>query len=109
VLACANLSQPSRFSGPAGAYGAAALRREIEALTNTAPGGRNKRLNRASFCLYQLVAGGELDAGEVDPALIEAATANGLVAEDGVRQCLATIRSGAGAGMLHPRNRGGRS
>jgi hypothetical protein len=30
-------------------------------LANTPPGGRNNRLNRASFCLHQLVAGGELE------------------------------------------------
>jgi hypothetical protein len=29
------------------------------------------------------------------------------LAEDGMRQCLATIRSGAHAGTLHPRTRHG--
>jgi Bifunctional DNA primase/polymerase, N-terminal len=98
-----NASQSS--SGPPGAYGVAALRKEIEALVNTAPGGRNHRLNRSSFCLYQLVAGEELKADDVDQALIKACEANGLMAEDGMRQCVATIRSGAVAGMKYPRKR----
>jgi len=95
---------PPRYVTPR-AYGAAALRAEIAALTNTAPGSRNNRLNRASFCLHQLVAGGELEANEVECCLLDAAIANGLVADDGLEQCLATIRSGARAGIRHPRSR----
>jgi hypothetical protein len=62
-------------------------------------------LNRAAFNLFQLVAGGELNAAEVEQALVRAATVNGLVADDGLRQCMATIWSGANAGLLHPRTR----
>jgi Bifunctional DNA primase/polymerase, N-terminal len=99
-----NAPRPS--SGPPGAYGLAALRSEIDTLAAMAPqSGRNNQLNRASFSLHQLVAGGELDAGEVERQLVDAATANGLVAEDGMRQTMATIRSGAKAGLLHPRSR----
>ncbi len=87
------------------AYGAAALESEIEALTNTAPGGRNHALNRASFSLHQLVAGGELDGGVVRHQLIDASTANGLVADDGLPSVLATIESGRRAGLRHPRSR----
>jgi hypothetical protein len=50
-----------KFTGSPGAYGAAALDREIEELSNVAHGGRNNALNLACFRLYQLVAGGELD------------------------------------------------
>jgi hypothetical protein len=96
---------PQGLSGPSGTYGAAALRAEIEALADTAPGGRNIRLNRASFCLHQLVAGRELKADQVEKELIEAATKNGLVDDDGMKKCLATIRSGARAGLLLPRSR----
>lgn len=90
-----------------GAYGRAALDREIEALANTAPGARNHALNRASFSLHQLVAGGELDAAEVEQRLLAAANANGLMSDpgDGPRSVLRTIRSGARAGMQHPRSR----
>jgi hypothetical protein len=87
------------------AYGAAALESEIAELAQTPHGGRNDRLNRASFCLHQLVAGGELDGDEVERRLVAATKANGLLADDGERQVLATIRSGARAGSQHPRSR----
>jgi putative DNA primase/helicase len=96
-------------NGSGNGYGAAALASEIEALIATAPGGRNHRLNRASFSLHQLVAGGELDAGEVEHRLIEASIANGLVADDGLPSVLATIHSGMRAGLQHPRSRSDRS
>jgi hypothetical protein len=98
---------PRPFSGRPGAYGAAALRKEIELLATTPPGSRNHQLNRSAFSAFQLVAGGELSAAEVEAALIDAIASNGLLAEDGIRQCLATIRSGARAGMLYPRSRHG--
>jgi hypothetical protein len=95
------------FNGP-NPYGAAALESEIAALINTPPGGRNAALNRASFSLHQLVAGGELDAGVVRHRLIDASTANGLVADDGLPSVTATIESGRRAGLAHPRSRGPR-
>ncbi len=89
-------------------YSRAALDNEIETLANAAPGSRNHALNRASFSLHQLVAGGELDAGEVEHRLVEAATVNGLVADDGFRSVMATIESGRRAGLQCPRCRTGR-
>jgi hypothetical protein len=86
-------------------YGRAALKAEVAALASTPQGSRNIALNRASFSLHQLVAGGELDGGEVEQRLVAAADANGLLADDGMRQVLATIRSGARAGLLNPRGR----
>lgn len=88
-------------------YGAAALRGEIDTLAHTANGSRNHALNRASFVLHCLVAGGELEAVDVERHLFEAAVKNGLVDDDGPRSVIATIRSGARAGMLHPRSRHG--
>jgi Bifunctional DNA primase/polymerase, N-terminal len=68
-------------SAAAGAYGAAALWAEVDALAAMAPRtGRNDQLNRASFSLHQLVAGGELDTADVERELLAAATVNGLVA-----------------------------
>jgi hypothetical protein len=99
--------------GSPGAYGKAALEREIQALASTAPGGRNHALNCASYCLHQLVAGGVLDGAEVQQRLLEAAEANGLMTDpsDGPRSVLRTIESGRRAGLQHPRSRpiGGRS
>ena len=98
---------PQTHNGPPGAYGAAALEREIEVLAHTAPRSRNRALNRASFCLHQLVAGGELDGADVERELLAAAAANGLMADpnDGPDKVIATIRSGARAGLRHPRRR----
>jgi hypothetical protein len=91
------------------AYGKVALEHEIAALASTLKGGRNAALNRASFSLHQLVAGGELDGNEVRNRLFAAATANGLMTDpdDGPVSVQKTIASGARAGMQHPRNRGG--
>jgi hypothetical protein len=90
-----------------GAYGRAALEYEIEELAKTPPGSRNHALNRASFSLHQLVAGGVLDAAEVRHRLIAAAISNGLMADptDGPRSVEKTIASGAKAGLQHPRSR----
>jgi hypothetical protein len=94
------------IQGPrVGAYAHAALRAEIAALAATPPGGRNDRLNRASFSLFQLVAGGELAENEVIAALHRACLANGLAADDGWESVHATIRSGRGAGLQYPRSR----
>jgi hypothetical protein len=103
-------SQPPsspRHNGSPGAYGRAALEREIEALANTAPGQRNHALNRASFSLHQLVAGGELDGNEVQQRLLGGAQANGLMTDpsDGPRSVTRTIQSGGRAGLQHPRSR----
>ena len=88
-------------------YGAAALDREIAELAAAVPGTRNDALNRASFCLFQLVGGGELDGRDVADRLVEACHRNGLVKDDGLRAVVATIRSGSKAGLQHPRSRSG--
>jgi hypothetical protein len=88
-------------------YGAAALDREIAELAGAAPGTRNAALNRTAFKLFQLVAGGELDRGQVIERLIDACHRNGLVNDDGWRTVMATIRSGMGAGLKFPRSRPG--
>jgi hypothetical protein len=98
---------PRTHNGPPGAYGAAALEREIQELAAAPRGCRNHALNRASFSLHQLVAGGELDGADVERELLAAAEANGLMADpdDGPCKVVATIRSGARAGLQHPRGR----
>jgi hypothetical protein len=102
--ALAAVRRPNESSG---AYGAAALEYEIAALAATLPGGRNHALNRAAFCLFQLVGGGELERDHVVNRLIDACHRNGLVKDDGLRSVLATIRSGYRAGQQHPRTRPG--
>jgi hypothetical protein len=95
-----------RGSCGAGAYGHAALRAEVAALAATPPGCRNNALNCAAFNLFQLVAGGELAEAEIIAALRQACVTNGLAKDDGWQSVHATIRSGRGAGLQHPRSGG---
>jgi Bifunctional DNA primase/polymerase, N-terminal len=96
-----------RGSGSPGAYGQAALERECAALSAMSPNtGRNCALNLAAFRLAQLVAGNELDGGEVFDRLITSSRQNTLVAESGLRAVVATISSGFNAGLKSPRSRG---
>jgi hypothetical protein len=96
-----------RFTSNPGAYGRAALETEIAMLAATAPGARNGQLNRAAFCLFQLVGGGELDRTQVIERLIGASHVNGLIADDGWRAVMATIHSGMRDGLKCPRTRPG--
>jgi Bifunctional DNA primase/polymerase, N-terminal len=89
-------------------YGQSALQAELAQLRATAPGSRNHALNRATFKIYQLVAGHEVEPRGIDEALIDACRANRLVQDDGLASVRATIRSAARAGMQHPRSRGRR-
>jgi len=59
-------------------YAAAALRREAGLVRGAAPGTRNRALNRAAYCLGQLVASGVLERGVVEAELAGAALAAGL-------------------------------
>ena len=88
-----------RPNGRPGAYGAAALDRECAALAETGPGGRNHALNRASFRLYQLVAGGELDHHDVVDRLVEACHRTAWSRTTGCAPLSRTIRSGSNAGL----------
>jgi hypothetical protein len=85
------------------AYGKAALDYEAESLGNTGPGERNAVLFKASANLFQLVAGGALNAGQVYLRLVEACIANGLIADDGRLSVDKTIASGARTGFRSPR------
>jgi hypothetical protein len=54
--------------------------------------------------LRRWVAAGALDQAAVEDALYAAAEQNGLVADDGARQCWATIRSGLSKGLQQPKD-----
>lgn len=66
--------------------------------------GRNSACNRTAHLLAGLVADPSHDLGEdvVRDMLMEACARNGLVADDGERQCLATIESGFESGVMRP-------
>jgi hypothetical protein len=81
------------------AYGAAALRAELEMLAHAVEGERNQRLNRAAFNLGQLLAAGALQREMVESALEEVALQTGLQRPEIHR----TIRSGLDAGCRRPR------
>jgi hypothetical protein len=100
------LSQPNtRIHGndDANAYARAALERECANIVTSQVGTRNDALNRASYNLHQFVAASALAASEVQDRLFSAATACGLVKDDGAETVLATIKSGATAGLRIPR------
>jgi hypothetical protein len=75
----------------------------VRKLARMAPdSGRNAALNGAAWTLGHWVAAGALAQAAVEDALYAAAEQNGLVADDGQRQCWATIRSGLSAGLQQP-------
>jgi hypothetical protein len=82
--------------------GAAYMASVIDNLEAAHPGGRNAALNGAAWTLGRWVVAGVFDQDDVEDELYTAAEHNGLVADDGDRQCWATIRSGLGAGLQQP-------
>jgi hypothetical protein len=94
-----------KYEGKSGNYGAAALAAECAILAGTAPGSRGSALNRVSFRLHQLVAGGEISESDVEREIYQAVTANGLLAFDGPTKVRRTFESGRRAGLQYPRGR----
>ena len=85
--------------GDGSPYGLAALHDELARLRLAPVGTRNHQLNRAAFCLGQLIACGELDGALARAGLHEAAITCGLERQESAR----TIASGFEAGMRSPR------
>lgn len=81
-------------------YGQKALELEVGRVAVAEQGKRNDALNKASFALGQLVAGGEVDEGTAVAALRRAAKAAGLPRDE----TEATIASGLAAGRKEPRS-----
>jgi hypothetical protein len=86
-------------SGKTTGYANTALEREIQAVLDTAEGGRNAQLNISAYNLGQLVGAGHLDYMTTAEALTVAARAAGLEPAE-IR---ATITSGLRAGEKEPR------
>jgi Bifunctional DNA primase/polymerase, N-terminal len=91
------------------AWARTALERECLAVADAKPGTRNDTLNSSAFSVYQIVAGGKLDAQEAHDRLFEAAERSGLVSDDGAQSVERTIESAAQAARAHPRTRPGTS
>ncbi len=92
-------SPPAPRAKGATPYGQRALANELVELARVAQGERNEALNKATFKLGQLVAGGQLERGQVEAALLGAASGLGLPE----REARATIKSGLEAGLREPR------
>ena len=86
-------------------YGEAALRGEVEKVSQSTKGSRNDQLNRSAFSLGQLVGGDVLDQDQVERELENAAHVAGLGGDPncGTGGIRATIRSGLQAGQRRPR------
>jgi putative DNA primase/helicase len=89
------------------AWAEAALKAECVNITNAMTGNRNTQLNLSAYNIYQIVWGnpGLLDEQEVRERLFAAATACGLVADDGAASVWRTIESGAVGAQTQPRVR----
>jgi len=90
---------PAQFEGDGTAYGLAVLRDELDSLRASQVGTRNHMLNRTTFILAQLVAGGELAGQAVRAAALSTALGIGLDEAES-RQ---TIDSAFDAGLRQPR------
>lgn len=80
-------------------YGKKALADEIINVSCSGEGTRNDTLNRAAYCIGQLVAGGCIDHGQAMNGLLGAAIASGLKE----KEARATINSGFRSGASQPR------
>ena len=98
-------TEPIRLDAAVSAWARSALNDEAARVRCAASGSRNHTLNRAAFCLGQIVGAGVLDAALVERTLTASALAVGL----SERESLLTIRSGLGAGTEHPRGPRGHS
>lgn len=92
-------SEPIRLDAAVSAWARSALDDEATKVRSAPRGSRNHTLNRAAFCIGQIVGAGVLDASLVEQRLTASALAVGL----SKREALHTIRSGLGAGTEHPR------
>jgi hypothetical protein len=64
--------------------------------------GRNTKLNGLAYSMGRLIARGWVTRERVEAMLLKGADQCGLVVDDGLRQCRATVDSGINAGLLHP-------
>ncbi len=91
------------FSGDLHPYARAALLNQCATVAGCAKGARNATLFKAAVSLGALAAGGALPVRLVVSALMEAANACGLKADDGGAAAEATIASGLKRGLESPR------
>lgn len=98
----AGSSRPVSADDRAQRYAAAALIAQCDIVRSAPPGQRNATLNNAALSMGHQVGAGRIGRRQVEAALLDAADACGLVAEDGERGCRATIKSGLDKGEAEP-------
>jgi hypothetical protein len=76
------------------AYARKALSEHTRELSGMVNGGRNEALFHAVCCLGRYVHHDVIKQAEMERELLGACERNGLIRDDGLRQCRATIRSG---------------
>jgi hypothetical protein len=84
------------------AFAKSALHACVRDLQHAKPGTRNGTLNAVAYRMGRMIGAGWIEQGDVFAALIGATAANGLAADDGERQILATVRSGLLARIAKP-------
>lgn len=100
--AAAHRKAQTGVSDRARRYGLAALQRHADELAATHAGGRNDGLNTAAFSLGQLIPSGCIEECEARQTLLAACQANGLLKDDGLKACEATLDGGLRAGQASP-------
>lgn len=80
-----------------------AIENEARELSREREGARGSALNRSAYKLGGYLGSNAVDAREITSFLVDASTANGLVAKDGIDVVRATIRRGLEAGAKAPR------
>jgi Bifunctional DNA primase/polymerase, N-terminal len=83
-------------------YANKALGNAFLELRECQPGGRNTKLNALAYKMGRLIARGWISRARVETMLLLAAEQCGLVDDDGLPQCRATIDSGIRAGTERP-------
>ena len=84
------------------AYAEAALQGCAAELAATKSGDRNNKLNALAYRLGRLIARDWIKRADVEEALLKAMHDNGGIADDGIEQAKATLRSGLSAGEKDP-------
>lgn len=84
------------------AYVRRALEREVEQVANVSEGNRQAALYRASCSLGKYVGAGVLARGATTEALLDAAAASGVLADDGEAKCQRQVDRGFAFGAGNP-------
>ena len=90
------------YEGETSSNAGMAMKARYDEVASAPDGTRNQALNDASFKLGQYIGAGELSEEQAADVMLAACESNGLLADDGKGQCLATIKSGIRGGIKDP-------